>query len=264
VLKVTLKHAGLEATSSRPYHTPTRVKSLAVAAAEQEKPLSIDEMLEHFNLERSDCSHLVSRIKLPANQPVHGLSFASFNGLSAKDCRQLINQAHQMAAEKHQQNFAIRKKYLDGHLSSVDRLLKEFYAKAEAPRVREAESIKIARFIEFLNLRRQEIELLGKRAYEEYLIEFKCSLAELEYFEKTLIGGEKFDEAFFASNTAARTQALQDLDNRFVEEIAANQQKLREKFAADEPAQSGKTSPADTAPSLDISLPDLPEIKTLD
>lgn len=265
VLKVTLKHAGLEAASTRQYHTPTRVKALAIAAAsEQEKPLSIDEMLVHFNLERSDRNHLVSRIRLPANQPVHGLSLASFQGLSAADCRNLINQAHQLAAEKHQQNFAARKRYLDDHLSSIDRLLKTFYAKAEAPRIREAESQKVARFIEFLNLRRQEIELLGKRAYEEYLIEFKSSLAELEYFEKTQVGGEKFDEAFFVGNTASRTQALQELENRFVEEIAANQQKLREKFAAEEPAKPAHLSPSGASSSLDISLPDLPEIKTLD
>lgn len=265
VLKVTLKHAGLEAESNRQYHTPTRVKALAIAAAaEQEKPLSIDEMLDHFKLERDDRSHLVSRIRLPANQPVHGLSLASFQGLSAADCRNLINQAHQLAAEKHQQNFAARKRYLDDHLSSIDRLLKTFYAKAEAPRIREAESQKVARFIEFLNLRRQEIELLGKRAYEEYLIEFKSSLAELEYFEKTQVGGEKFDEAFFVGNTASRIQALQELENRFVEEIAANQQKLREKFAAEEPAKPAQTAPSGASSSLDISLPDLPEIKTLD
>ena len=264
ILKVTLKYAGLEATSSRQYHTPTRVKVLAVAAAEQEKPLSIDEMLEHFNLERSDRSLLISRIRLPVNQAVHGLSLASFKGLSAVDCRNLINQAHQQVAEKHQQNFAARKKYLDEHLASVDRLLKTFYAKAEAPRIREEESQKVARFIEFLNLRRQEVELLGKRSYEEYLIEFKSSLAELEYFEKTQVGGEKFDEAFFAGNTASRTLALQELDNRFVEEIAANQQKLRERFAADETAKPAHSSPAGASSSLDISLPDLPEIKTLD
>lgn len=264
MLKVTLKHAGLEAAGSRQYHTPTRVKALAVAAAEQEKPLSIDEMLEHFNLDRRDRSLLISRIRLPVNQAVHGLSLASFKGLSAVDCRNLINQAHQQVSAKHQQNFAARKKYLDEHLASVDRLLKQFYAKAEAPRIREDESLKVARFIEFLNLRRQEIELLGKRAYEEYLIEFKSSLAELEYFEKTQVGGEKFDEAFFAGNTDSRTRALQELENRFVEEIAANQQKLREKFAAEEPAKPAQASPAGASSSLDISLPDLPEIKTLD
>lgn len=264
LLKVVLKHAGLEASGRRQYHTPTRVKALAMAAAEQEKSLTLDELLEHFGLRGASRSLLVSRVKLPTNQPVHGLTLASFSGLSATDCRNLINQAHQIAAAKHQENFAVRKKYLDQHLAGVDRLLKEYYAKAEAPRIREPESKKIARFIEFLNLRRQEIELLGAQAYEEYLIEFKSSLSELEYFEKTQVGGQKFDESFFINNTASRTQALQELSNRYVEEIAANQAKLREKFADEEPVDSAESS-KDTADSgLDVSVPNLPEIKALD
>lgn len=265
LIRVTLKHAGLEAADTRQYHTPTRSKNLAIDASEKEKKLSLDELLEHFAVSRLERSLLVSRIKLPPTQAVHGLTLASFQGLSALECRSLINQAHQIIAGKHQQNFASRKKYLDEHLASVDRLLRNCYAQAEAPRVRESESQKIARFIEFLNIRRQEIELLGKQAYEEYLIEFKSSLAELDYFEKTQIGGEKFDEAFFSGNIANRTQALQELGDSYVEEIAANQQKLREKFAVSDKSEDKiKSSPASAGSKLDVSLPDLPEIKTLD
>ena len=264
-ISVTLTHNGLTAVGTRPYHTPTRIKTLAVAPAEQERPLSLEALLERLEVAGNDQSLLTRRIKLPATQPVHGLTLASFNGLSSVDCRNLINQMHQLVAEKHQQNFAARKKYLDEHLAAVDRLLREFFARADAPRIKEPESQKIARFIDYLNIRRQEIELLGKRAYEEYLIEFKSSLAELEYFEKTQIGGEKFDEAFFAGNTASRTQALQELGDRYVEEIAENQQKLREKFAAsEEDSRPGASSPASAGDKLDLSLPDLPEIKTLD
>ncbi|PKL41892.1 MAG: hypothetical protein CVV41_17150 [Candidatus Riflebacteria bacterium HGW-Riflebacteria-1] len=264
-ISITLTHNGLTAVGTRPYHTPARIKTLAVEAPVQEQSLSLEELLEQLEVASTDQSMLTRRIKLPATQPVHGLTLASFKGLSSVDCRNLINQMHQLVAEKHQQNFAARKKYLDGHLAGVDQLLREFFARADAPRIKEPESQKIARFIDYLNIRRKEIELLGKRAYEEYLIEFKSSLAELEYFEKTQIGGEKFAEAFFATNTANRTQALQELGDRYVEEIAANQQKMRAKFAASEDRpQPGDSSPASAGAKLNISLPDLPEIKTLD
>ncbi|MBN2843467.1 MAG: hypothetical protein JXM68_10275, partial [Sedimentisphaerales bacterium] len=73
-----------------------------------------------------------------------------------------------------------------------------------------------------------------------------------------------FDEAFFINNTASRTQALQELSNRYVEEIAANQAKLREKFAEEEPVDPAASSPGATDSGLDIAVPDLPEIKALD
>jgi len=264
-LKVALTYNGLTAEGSRQYHTPSRVTALAVAAAELGKTLSLDDLLQHFGIAGPHRSILTGRLRLPATQPVHGLTLATFQGLSSVDCRQLINQAHQVIAEKHQQNFGTRKKFLDEHLNCVDQLLKEFYNKAEAPRIRVPESEKIARFIDFLNIRRQEVELLAKQAYEEYLIEFKTSLAELEYFEKTQIGGEKFNEEFFAINTASRTTALQQLSDRYVEQIAENQQKLREKFAtSDEKSAPKDSSPDSSGSHLDISPPELPEIKTLD
>lgn len=262
-LKVSISHSGLNAECNRSYHIPTQVKALALATAATEKNLSLEDLLQHFEIVEPDRYRLTDRLRLPQTEPVYGLTLASFNGLSSENCRDLINQGHQQVAIKHQQSFDKRKGYLDEHLSCIDRLLQQFYSKAETPRISEAESIKIARFVEFLNFRREEVDLLARQAYEEYLIELKFSQAELEYFEKTQIGREKFVEAFFGANTASRTLALQQVSNQYVELIAANQQKLREKFSATA-AGKGDSAPASTGQNLDFSLPKLPEIKTID
>jgi hypothetical protein len=262
-LKVSISHNSMQAESTRTYHVPTQVKALAVETASEKSNLSIEELLEHFAIEETDRMLLAKRLRLPQTEPVYGLTLASFNGLSVENCRELINQAHQAVANKHQQNFNRRKSYLDEHLHCVDNLLKLFYSRAEESRVSESEQQKIARFIEFLDFRREEIELMSKQAYEEYLIDLKFSQAELEYFEKTQVGREKFSEAFFAGNLASRTLALQNIGNQFVELTAANQQQLREKFAVSGTGKSNSSSASSSA-NLENTRPALHEIRPLD
>lgn len=104
---------------------------------------------------------------------------------------------------------------LDKYLGCVDRLLGIFYQKAEATGVKQTEAEKIARFIAFLDLRRNELETLNQKVYEQYLVNFKATEDELAYFEKTQVRGEKFDEGFFAQNNASQTRALEMLENKY-------------------------------------------------
>lgn len=259
-LKVVIEHNGQKAESTRGYFPPARATSQAMSLETSSSQLSFEDLLEHFEIAGADRVMLIGKLRLPVPEPVHGLTLAVFKDLSEANCLNLINQASQKLARQHQQNFDARKNYLDKYLGCVDRLLGIFYQKAEATGVKQTEAEKIARFIAFLDLRRNELETLNQKVYEQYLVNFKATEDELAYFEKTQVRGEKFDEGFFAQNNASQTRALEMLENKYTDKLVA----IQEKRGSFSNSPEMNKQPASSEKGLDLSLPQLPGIKALD
>lgn len=265
-LRVEVTWEKQKATASRAFHIPTKASAQIADTVGAEK-LSLDELMDYFEISGAQRNALTEKILLPPAQPVHGLTTASFRGLSAANCRILINQAQQRFAEMHQQNFDMQKSFIEQYLAPVDSLINMLYQKIDASGIKESARENMAALLEYLQLRREGLEMMQQQVYEQYLIKFQTSGNELQYFEKTQVGGEKLNEDFFALNTASQTRSLRSVEAKFADKLMENQQKIEEKFVKRLAQQASPTQQLPIATSshkLDLSLPRLPQIKTLD
>lgn len=265
-LKIEINWQKYNAIANRAFHIPAKASS-KVADTNAAEKLSLDELMDYFEILGAHRTLLTEKINLPAPEPVHGLTTASFKGLSAANCRVLINQAQQRLAEMHQQNFNMQKSFIEQYLAPVDSLMGMLYQKVDAPGLKESARENMETLLEYLQLRREGLELLQQQIYEQYLIKFQTSGSELQYFEKTQVGGEKLDEDFFALNTASQTRSLRLIETKFADKLILNQQKIEEKFAnhlAQPVSSTQQPSLATSSRKLDLSLPSLPQIKALD
>ncbi len=262
-LKIIVSDKSLEATASRQFHIPARVLAQIAGTKMSSEAMSVEELLDHYEIFGELRAALTRNIRLPVANPVTSLSLAAFSGLSVLECRNLINHAQQKTAAEHELNYSRQKSHLDAYLNSIDQLLKLFYNLSEKPGNKADETARIEFFLSFLQLRRSYIELIAQKAYEEYLLRFKATSNELEYFEKTQVALEKLPESFFNANTASLSANLADIENRYAVKLEEVSKKLAEKFRVSSESPTAAKAGVATQP-VDLGMPTLREIKTID
>jgi len=262
-LQITIRKNSFENTAIRSFHIPTRVSSMVAAVDKTPEVISIEELLDFFEIYGIMRSHIVGKIRVPAAQAVFGLTTAAFSGLNELNARNLINITRQRIAREHEINFQQQKSAVDVYLNTMDQLLKHFYTEAEKPGLKQDKSNKIASLLEFLQLRREELDLQQQKIYESYLLRFKASADELAFFERTQVANEKLSDDFFAANSASCTAALEALTLQIFEKLTVIEQKKQKYMAKSVTAISSET-PQSPTNGVDTGMPRLPQIKTID
>jgi hypothetical protein len=162
---------------------------------------------------------LTENIRIPHPEPVYGLTLASFERAGTADSRILINKAREDTAKQHQQNFTNQQKFVKQYMQKLDRLLQSMFKLSDASGLSNLKRALVNSFIKFLQLRRQELELLNQQAYEMYLVSLKASIDELDYFDRTQVLGQPTDEKFFDTNASVKANAVAAVKKKHTELI---------------------------------------------
>lgn len=263
LLQVTLKKNNFETNAERPFHIPARISRMAAVVDDAPEAVSIEELLDYFEISGIMRAHVIGKIRLPAAQAVFGLTTAAFSGLNEVNSRNLINMTQQRIAKEHETNFQQQKSAVDDYTNTIDQLLKLFYAEAEKAGKNKKREAKIESFIEFLQLRREELELQQKKIYESYLIRFKGSMDELALFERTQVANEKLPDSIFTDNNASWSANLKTIEQAFAQKLLVIEQK-KQKFMPGYTAKPSSEQSSPPARGVDTGIPVLREIKTID
>jgi hypothetical protein len=259
-LTITAKIAGKTTRGLRSYHAPN-----SLVSAQKEDPDKIDtnfslaQLFDEFSISPSDQQKLTENIRIPHPEPVYGLTSASFKQASQADCRIIINKARQEIAQKHQNNLANQQQFVRQYLQKLDHLLKEMYKIDDAAGISLLKRAKAKALVNFLLLRRKELELLEQQIYEIYLVSLKASLEELDYFDRTEVLGQKTQDKFFDINASAKATAIASVKEKFAADLTNIREELSKMLAL---FQEPDLQMLKTAPDKPSSRPG--KIKTLD
>ncbi len=227
-LTIAANISGKSTTGFRSYHAPNSL----VSAHKDEDPdkiatnFSLIQLFDEFEISPEDQKKLTENIRIPHPEPVYGLTSASFKQASQADCRIIINQARQEIAQKHYSNLAGQQQFVRQYLQKLDQLIKIMYSIDDARGVSLLKRTKAKAMVNFLLLRRKELELLEQQVYEIYLVSLKASLEELDYFDRTEVLGQKTQANFFDTNASAKAAAIAAVKDKF----ARNLQEIREEL----------------------------------
>lgn len=221
--------SGNNTDCKRSYHAPNGVVSGQTPEdAIKDKKTTLKQLLETFEVETDEIKFLTEAIHVPHPEPVYGLTLGSFERANISECRILINNSREQIANQHRKNLEMQQKFLKQYQQIIDRRLKRSYLMVDASGMPALKRARLSLFIQFLQYRYEEVELLLQKVYEQYLVNLQTSLVELNYFDRTQVTGEKLDEKFFDTNASTKAIASASVKNKF----SRLQSELKEKMSA--------------------------------
>ncbi|NCB39269.1 MAG: VWA domain-containing protein [Erysipelotrichia bacterium] len=211
---------GLKDQGNGQYTAPTRTVSIPEPSNSEEasgdtRKMSLTTVFSDLHIDGPDSVYLTSPIIVPFSPPVIGLNGASFLGSSREECQAIIDQARARISEEHKKNYDMQQKYLDGYVQSLDRLQKTNDERAASPSLKAFEKPRIDYRNQYLQMRREEIDIHRRKSYDDYLVSFKASMDELDYYQRTQVAGEPEESGFFNTNTASESIALRDVYDKY-------------------------------------------------
>ncbi len=219
-VKIQIRNDADNSAASRSYHPPNSVKAAPDDGAEiTERIFPLNDLFEALDISMEDRRLLTENIRIPHPEPVYGLTLASFERAGTADSRILINKAREDTAKQHQQNFTNQQKFVKQYMQKLDRLLQNMFKLTDASGLSNLKHAHVNSFIRFLQLRRQELELLNQQAYEMYLVSLKASIDELDYFDRTQVLGQPTNEKFFDTNASVKANAVAAVKKKHTELI---------------------------------------------
>lgn len=217
IIEITSRLKGMQDQGKGQYTAPTRTVSISEPSGSSDKKekMSVTRVFSDLHIDGPDSVYLTGPIIVPAATPVHGPNGASFVRVSREGCQAIIDQARIRMGEEHKQNYEMQQKYLDVYMQALDRLQKANDERAASQNLKAFEKSRIDYRNQYLQMRREEIDIYRHKSYECYLVSFKATMDELDYFQRTRVGDEAEDNDFFNTNMASESAALRSLDDKY-------------------------------------------------
>lgn len=225
---------GSESQGKGFYNAPSKAvaasKSHTGSSDKNKSKFSVTEVFSSLHIDGPDEVFLTSPVIPPPASPVHGPNAATFLGCSKDACQEIIDKARIRMGEEHKANYEEQQKYFNNYLQALDRMQKANNEWAAKPDLKEFEKPRIEYRNTYLQMRREEIGYYSQKSYEEYLVDFKTSMDELDYYQKVQVMGEPEDDSFFHSNSASQTAALNLIDSKYDEILKKHDEKESQHF----------------------------------
>lgn len=234
IVEITSRLKGTESQGEGHYNAPSKAvaasKSSRGSSGKSNSKFSVTEVFSSLHIDGPDTVFLTSPVITPPASPVHGPNAATFLGCSKDDCQEIIDNERARISEEHKANFEKQQKYFNDYLQVLDRLQKANNEWAAKPDLKEFEKPRIEYRNTYLQMRREEIGYYSQKSYEEYLVNFKTSMDELDYYQKVQVMGKPEDDSFFHTNYASRTAALSLINSRFKDILKKHDEKENQHF----------------------------------
>lgn len=234
IVEITSRLKGKESQGKGHYNAPSKSvatkKPSTVPSDHGSSKFSVTDLFSSLHIDGPDEVFLTSPVIPPLPTPVIGPNDATFLGCSKDDCQEIIDQARNRMGEEHKKNFEDQQKYFNNYLQALDKLQKANDEWAARSDVDEFEKPRIEYRNTYLQLRREEIGYYSQKSYDEYLIDLKTSMDELDYYQEIHVLGKSEDDSFFHSNSASRTAALNVVEEKYDALLKKHEEKENQHF----------------------------------
>ena len=213
-----------------------------------------------LKIDGPDSVFLTDPIIPPPPTPVFGLTTASLLGLSQADALAVIEQTRVRVSAEHRKNYEIQQHYLDGYHNGIASLSAKVEASAASPDLKDFERPRIDYRRQYLQMRKEELELHSQRSYDEYLARHTAAMAELDYFQQAQLSGDNDHGDFFHTNAASLSAALDVIDEKYDKLLDLHRDKASQHYTDTFGSRGAHVEHSTTVTEYETDMPQTPDM----